>query len=347
MFETRGYAAISAKSRLVPHAFNRRDPGPDDIRVEILYCGVCHTDVMFSRNEIGHTSYPLVPGHEIVGRVTQIGADVKRFSSGDFVGVGGFVDSCRVCSNCDEGNEQFCDSLVPTYGAPDKGGLITQGGYAKSIVVDENYAVRIPEALDLAAAAPLLCAGITMYSPLRQWKVGKGSKVGVVGLGGLGHMGVMLARAMGAEVTVFTTTLAKKADALRLGASEAIISRDAEDMKRHINRYDLILDTVSPSHDLNAYLSLLRRYGTLVLVGVPPAPHSAPDTFLLLGRNRALAGSAVGGIRHTQEMLNFCAAHGIVANIELIAMNQVDDAFERMLKSDVRYRFVIDLATLA
>jgi uncharacterized zinc-type alcohol dehydrogenase-like protein len=346
MYETKGYAAMAADADLAPFAFARRSPDPHDVRIDILFCGICHTDVMLARNELGWSVYPLVPGHEIIGRVAEIGPQVTKFAVGDRVGVGGFIDSCRTCSSCEEGLEQFCDGMLPTYAAPDKNGEFTKGGYAQSIVIDENFVLRIPDALDLAGAAPLLCAGITVYSPLRHYGVGPGTRVGVIGLGGLGHMAVKLARAMGGEVVLFTTSPSKKDDALRLGASDVVLSTDAEEMKRHAGRLDLIIDTVAPAHDPNPYLMQLRRYGSMVMLGVPPTPHPAPDPILLLSRNRSVAGSAVGSIGETQAMLDFCAEKGIVSEIELIPIDEVNRAFDRMLRNDVRYRFVIDLATL-
>ena len=346
---TRAYAAASAGSPLAPFEFQRRAPGPKDVLLDVLFCGVCHSDLHQARDEWGGSLFPMVPGHEIVGRVKQVGAEVTRFSKGDLVGVGCMVDSCRRCPDCREGLEQFCQStLTLTYNSPDPilGGP-THGGYSNQIVVDEHFVLRVSEKLDPAAAAPLLCAGITTYSPLRHWQVGPGQRVGVVGLGGLGHMGVKLARAMGAGVSLFTTSPSKADDARRLGADEVIVSRDAEEMKRHDRRFDFILDTVAVSHDLDAYLTMLKRDGTLCLVGAPDQPHPSPAVFkLILGRRR-IAGSPIGGIKETQEMLDFCAEKGIASDVEVIRMDQINQAYERMLKSDVKYRFVIDLATLA
>ena len=344
MYSTNGYAARSASSPLSPFSFERRDPLPDDVQLDILFCGICHSDLHIVRNEWRGTTYPCVPGHEIVGRAIKVGSAVKRFKAGDLVAVGCMVNSCGVCENCRADLQQFCDRLVLTYNSKDEHiGAMTYGGYSKSMVVDQKFVLRVPDKLDLAASAPLLCAGITTYSPLRHWKVGEGHKVGVVGLGGLGHMAIKFASAFGAEVTLFTTSPAKKADAKRLGASEVVISKDEEAMKKLEKKFDFILDTVSAKHDLNAYLSLLRRDGVLTLVGAPPdeAPVSA---FNLILRRRQLTGSLIGGIAETQEMLDFCGESGITCDIELIKMDQINEAYERMLKSDVRYRFVIDMA---
>jgi uncharacterized zinc-type alcohol dehydrogenase-like protein len=333
---------------LSPFQLDRRTPGPRDVQIEILYCGVCHSDLHVARNEWGGTTYPVVPGHEIVGRVSAVGGDVKGFATGDLAAVGCLVDSCRTCAACREGLEQFCDGFVLTYDGPDKHtGGVTYGGYSARIVVDEDFVLRVPGALDPAATAPLLCAGITTYSPLRHWNAGKGSKVGIVGLGGLGHMGVKLAHAMGAETVLFTSSPGKRQDALRLGADEVVISGDEAQRKRHAASFSLIIDTVSVPHDLDAYLSLLRHDGTLCLVGAPPAPHPSPAAFNLILRRRSLAGSLIGGLKETQEMLDFCAAHGIVSDIELIPIQKINEAYERMLKSDVKYRFVIDMASLS
>lgn len=343
----RGYGATSAASAVAPFSFPRREPLPNDVQIEILYCGVCHSDLHTVRNEWQNTIYPVVPGHEIVGRVTGVGDKVKRFKKGDLAGVGCIVDSDRTCPNCRAGLEQFCDSgFIGTYNGEDKHlGGITYGGYSEKIVLDEHFVLRIPGNLDLPAVAPLLCAGITTYSPLRHWKVGKGQKVGIVGLGGLGHMGVKLAHAMGAHVVLFTTSPGKKEDAARLGASEVVISRDPQQMAKHAASFDFILDTVSAQHDVNAYLELLKRDGTLTLVGAPenPLPVSA---FSVIFKRRQFAGSLIGGIAETQEMLDFCAQHGIVSDIEIIPIQQINQAYERMLKSDVKYRFVIDMASL-
>ncbi len=325
----------------------RREPLPTDVEIEILYCGVCHSDLHFARNEWGMTAYPLVPGHEILGRVTRVGDKVKRFKVGDTAAVGCLVDSCRACSSCERGLEQFCQSgAVFSYGWPDKhSGGMTYGGYSERIVCDEAFTLKVPGNLDQARAAPLLCAGITSYSPLRKWGAGKGKKVGVVGLGGLGHMGVKFAHAMGAHTVLFTTSENKVADGKRLGADEVVISKNTDAMAKHAGSFDMILDTVSADHDLNAYLALLKLDATMVLVGVPPNPQPVHAFSLLLPR-RNLAGSLIGGIGETQEMLDFCGKHDIACDIELIRMQQINEAYERMLKSDVKYRFVIDMASL-
>jgi uncharacterized zinc-type alcohol dehydrogenase-like protein len=345
---TAAYAAPSASAPLAPWSLTRRSPGPRDVDIEILYCGVCHSDLHTARGEWGGTEYPCVPGHEIIGRVSAVGADVTRFSPGQIVGVGCMVDSCRQCPSCDEGLEQYCErGFTGTYNAPDKiSGGITYGGYSTRIVVDQDFVLRVPDTLNPAAAAPLLCAGITTYSPLRHWKVGPGMKVGIVGLGGLGHMAVKLAHAMGATVSLFTTSPGKGEDALRLGATEVVVSTDRAQMKAQARRYDLILDTVAAAHDLNAYLSLLKRDGTLVLIGVPENPHPAPAVANLVFKRRSIGGSLIGGIAETQEMLDFCGRHGIVSDVEMIRMQQINEAYERMLRSDVRYRFVIDMASM-
>jgi uncharacterized zinc-type alcohol dehydrogenase-like protein len=345
---TLGYAAHSPTTPLVPFSFERRKTGPCDIRIDILYCGVCHSDLHQARDEWGGTVFPIVPGHEIVGRVVEVGNQVTRFAPGDLAAIGCMVDSCHHCPDCDEGLEQYCrNQLVLTYNSPDKHtGAMTYGGYSSQIVADEHFVLRLPEKLDPAGAAPLLCAGITTYSPLRHWGVGPGSKVGVVGLGGLGHMGVKLAHAFGAEVVLFTTSPGKTEDAKRLGADHVVVSRNADEMARHANSFGFILDTVGASHDLDSYLDLLRRDGTLCLVGAPEHPHPAPTPFKFIMRRRQLAGSAIGGIAETQEMLDFCAEHGIVSDIEMIPIQRINQAYDRLLKGDVRYRFVIDLASL-
>jgi uncharacterized zinc-type alcohol dehydrogenase-like protein len=347
MYKSKSYAAESETSSLRPFSIQRRDPLPRDVQIEILYCGVCHSDIHQARNEWHNTIYPCVPGHEIIGRVVKAGSEVKKFKQGDIAAVGCLVDSCRVCRSCEEGHEQYCENgIVLTYNSDDRhSGGITYGGYSESIVVDEAFALRVPKSLDPAAAAPLLCAGITTYSPLRHWNVGKGQKVGVVGVGGLGHMAVKFANAFGANVVSFTTSPKKKADALRLGAHEVVVSTSHDEMKKHLNSFDFILDTVSGEHDLNAYLDLLKRDGTLTLVGAPekPLPIAA---FNLLFKRRQVAGSIIGGMQETQEMLNFCAEYGLAADIELIRMQQINQAYERLLKSDVKYRFVIDMASL-
>ena len=348
MISTRGYAAHSGKDDLKPFSFERRDPGPDDVQIDILYCGVCHSDIHTARNEWGgSTKYPCVPGHEIVGRVVKVGRNVKGFKDGDLAAVGCMVDSCGQCESCKADMEQFCEpGATFTYNSEDKmSGGHTYGGYSKTIVVDQDFVLQVPKNLDTAATAPLLCAGITTYSPLRQWKVGKGKKVGVVGLGGLGHMALKFANAFGAEVSLFTTSPGKAEDARRLGAHEVVLSKDEDEMTKRHKKFDFIIDTVSAKHDLGAYLNLLKRDGVLTMVGVPPEP-VAVNVFSLLFPRRQLAGSLIGGIKETQEMLDFCGERGIICDIEKIAMNQINEAYERMLKSDVKYRFVIDMATL-
>jgi len=349
MLKSTGYGATSANEPLNLLHFERRDPGPHDVQIDILYCGVCHSDLHTARNEWRNTVYPVVPGHEIIGRVTRVGAQVTRFKAGDLAGVGCMVDSCQHCSSCAEGLEQYCENgFVGTYNGEDlHTGGITYGGYANNIVVTEKFVLRIPDKLDPAAAAPLLCAGITTYSPLRHWQVGPGQKVGIVGLGGLGHMGIKLAHAMGAQVVLFTTSPNKKDDALRLGADEVVVSKDAQQMAAHHNSFDFILNTVAAPHDLDAFMTLLKRDGTMTLVGAPAEPHPSPQVFNLILHRRRLAGSLIGGIAETQAMLDFCAEHGIVSDIELISIQQINDAYERILKSDVKYRFVIDMASLA
>ncbi len=345
---TAGYAAASATSPLGPFTFSRREPGPTDVNIEILYCGVCHSDLHMVRNEWQFTVYPVVPGHEIVGRVISVGRDVKDFKPGDLAAVGCLVDSCGHCASCKQGEEQFCENeYTLTYNSPDKhlpGGM-TYGGYSTAIVVDQRFVLHVPDTLDLAATAPLLCAGITTYSPLRHWNAGPGKKVGIVGLGGLGHMGVKFAHALGAQTVLFTTSSSKIADGKRLGADEVVVSKNADDMAKHLNSFDFILDTASVSHDLDVYLSLLRRDGTLCLVGAPEHPHPSPSIMNLLLNRRSIAGSPIGGLKETQEMLDFSAKHQIVSDIELIQMQQINQAYERMLKADVKYRFVIDIAS--
>lgn len=347
MTTAKAYAATKATSPLAPHPIVRREPKPTDVEMEILYCGVCHSDIHQARNEWHNTVYPCVPGHEVVGRVTRVGAGVTKFKPGDLSAVGCMVDSCRTCASCQAGLEQYCLSFPTfTYNGVDKhlGGM-TFGGYSSSIVVDEAFVLRVPAGLDLAATAPLLCAGITTYSPLRHWKVGPGQKVGVVGLGGLGHMAVKFARAFGAHVVLFTTSPKKIEDGLRLGAHEVVVSTDAAAMAKHQGSFNFILDCVSANHDVNAYLSLIKLDGTLTLVGAPehPVPVSA---FNLILPRKNFAGSGIGGIAETQEMLDFCAQHHIVSDIELIPIQRINEAWERMLKQDVRYRFVIDMASL-
>ena len=344
---TKAYAAKSATDPVAPFSLTRRDPLPNDVAIEILYCGVCHSDLHTARSEWKNTIYPCVPGHEIVGRVVKTGSKVKKFKEGELAAVGVFVDSCRSCANCKRGLEQYCEQVATfTYNSPDKiSGGLTYGGYSESIVVDENYTLKISKKLDLAATAPLLCAGITTYSPLKHWKVGKGQKVGIVGLGGLGHMGLKFAHAFGAHTVLFTTSPGKTNDAKRLGADEVVISKDPDAMARQAKRFDFILDAVSADHDINAYLNLLKLDGTLALVGAPEKPLPVAAFNLLLPR-RQFAGSAVGGIAETQEMLDFCADHNIVSDIEIIPIQKVEQAYERLLKSDVKYRFVIDMASL-
>jgi uncharacterized zinc-type alcohol dehydrogenase-like protein len=346
----KAYGAFAADRPLEPLDIERRAPGPHDVQIAIRYCGVCHSDLHTVRSEWAGTLYPCVPGHEIVGHVTAIGAEVTGFTVGDTVGVGCMVDSCKSCRSCSDGLEQYCEpGMVGTYNGPtgDAPGH-TLGGYAQQIVVRDAFVLKVthPEA-QLAAVAPLLCAGITTWSPLRHWNAGPGQKVGIVGIGGLGHMGVKLAHAMGAHTVAFTTSESKRQDALDLGADEVVVSRNAEEMARHAGTFDFILDTVAASHDLDAFTALLRRDGTLCLVGAPEHAHPSPDVMSLISRRRTIAGSMIGGIAETQEMLDFCAQHGIVADIETIPVQQINEAYERMLRSDVRYRFVIDSASLA
>ncbi len=348
MTQVKAYAAQNAQSPLAPLTIERRDLHPDDVQIQILYCGVCHSDLHTARNEWHNTIYPAVPGHEIVGRVTAVGSAVKKFQVGDLAGVGCMVDSCGHCSSCHDGEEQYCENgFTGTYNGPVFGGENTYGGYSQSIVVKESFVLRIRhDEKDLAAVAPLLCAGITTYSPLRHWQVGPGKKVGIVGLGGLGHMGVKLAHAMGAHVVLFTTSPSKVEDAKRLGADEVCISKDPQQMAAHANSFDFLLNTVAAPHDLDAFLGLLKRDGTMTLVGAPAEPHPSPEVFNLIFKRRSLAGSLIGGIAETQEMLDFCAAHGIGSDVEIIPMDYINTAYERMLKSDVKYRFVIDMSTL-
>jgi alcohol dehydrogenase (NADP+) len=347
---TRAYAAQSATSPLAPFSINRRDPLPTDVQLDILYCGVCHSDLHQVRNEwseFAPTVYPCIPGHEIVGRVSKVGKDVKKFTEGDLAAVGCMVESCRTCANCKRGLEQYCEQFPTlTYNGADKhSGGVTYGGYSDSIVVDEAFTLRISDKMNLAATAPLLCAGITTYSPLRHWKVGKGQKVAIVGLGGLGHMGVKFARALGAHVVLFTTSPDKVSDGQRLGAHEVVISKDADAMKAHAGSFNFILDAVSAPHDINEYLQLLKLDGTLCLVGAPDKPLPVAAFNLLLPR-RSFAGSGIGGIAETQEMLDFCAEREIGSEVEVIPIQKVNEAYDRLLKGDVKYRFVIDMATL-
>ena len=347
MIQTKGYAAQSPTSPLAPFSFERRDPGPNDVQIDILYCGVCHSDIHTARDEWGGTMYPCVPGHEIVGRVVKVGNKVAKFKEGDLAAVGCMVDSCRNCDGCKAGLEQYCDKTIFTYNGPDKHtGKQTFGGYSKSIVVTQDFVLKVPTNLDLKRVAPLLCAGITTYSPLRHWKVGPGQKVGVVGLGGLGHMAVKLAHAMGSHVTLFTTSPNKVEDGKKLGAHDVIISKDKDQMAKAALKFDFILDCVSAQHDINALLNCLKLDGTLVQVGAPPQQLPVA-VFQLIFKRRTFAGSLIGGIPETQEMLDFCGKHNIMADIELISIDKINEAYERMIRSDVKYRFVIDLATLS
>jgi uncharacterized zinc-type alcohol dehydrogenase-like protein len=347
MLPTRGYATIEPTSRLEPFNFERREPGAHDVLIEILYCGVCHSDIHQARNEWGNSIYPMVPGHEIVGRVKGVGPAVTRFKEGDLAGVGCFVDSCRVCDNCKDGEEQYCENhLVVTYNGTERDEKTpTFGGYSSQIVVDENYTLKVSHDLPLAEVAPLLCAGITTYSPLKHFNVREGQRVGVVGLGGLGHMGVKLAASMGAKVTVFSTSKEKEQDARQLGAHNFVVTKDPQNLTALAATFDFILDTVSAPHDLNMYLNLLRRDGTMVLVGLPEKPTEL-QAFSVVANRRRLAGSSIGGIRETQEMLDYCAEKNITSDVEVIPIERIEEAYERTIKGDVRYRFVIDMKTL-
>lgn len=348
MNSIKAYGAQSATSPIAPLDITRRDPGANDVEIEIMYCGVCHSDIHQARDEWGGSLYPIVPGHEIIGRVARVGADVKKFAVGDIAGVGCMVDSCRNCDNCEAGLEQYCLGTVSwTYNSPDgrSEGQPTFGGYSKKIVTDEAFVLKVPDTLDLKSAAPLLCAGITTWSPLRHWKVGPGTRMGVVGLGGLGHMAVKFGHAFGASVTLFTTSPGKTEDARRLGADDVVVSKDAEAMAAHAGQYDFIIDTVSASHPMERYLGLLRLDGVIVLVGIPTEPMQA-NAFSLAGQRRSIAGSAIGGIRETQEMLDYCGEHGITSDVEMISIQEINTAYERMIKGDVKYRFVIDMASL-
>jgi len=347
MLPTRGYAAKDTKSMLGPFSFERREVGPHDVLIEITHCGVCHSDIHQARDEWGGSTFPMVPGHEIVGKVAKVGAKVTRFKAGDFAGVGCFVDSCRDCANCKEGNEQYClKGMSGTYNGVERDGKTpTYGGYSSQIVVNEDYTLKISSKLPLHAVAPLLCAGITTYSPLRHWKVGKGHKVAVMGLGGLGHMAVKLAASMGAEVTVLSTSKSKEADARKLGAHHFALSSDASVLESLEGKFDFIVNAVSANHDLNPFLGLLKTNGTMVILGVPPKAPEVSAFALIMGR-RSLAGSLIGGIRETQEMLDYCAEKGIVSDVEVIPMKEINTAYERMIRGDVKYRFVIDMATL-
>jgi uncharacterized zinc-type alcohol dehydrogenase-like protein len=349
MYKAKAYSAASAKSPLGSATIPRRDPAENDVQIEILFCGICHSDLHQVRNEwsgVMPTVYPCVPGHEIVGRVAKVGSAVTKFKRGDLAAVGCMVDSDRTCPECKAGLEQFCPNFTLTYNFPDKHlGGVTYGGYSDSIVVDERFVLRVPSNLNLSGAAPLLCAGITTYSPMRHWSVGKGKKVGIVGLGGLGHMGVKFAHALGAHVVVFTTSPKKKDDALRLGADEVTLSKNADEMQKHASSFDFILDAVSADHDINAYLNLLRRDGHIVMVGAPEKPLAVSVFSLIMGR-RSLSGSPIGGIAETQEMLDFCGKHNITSDVEVIPIQKVNEAYERLLKADVKYRFSIDMASL-
>ena len=349
MYKTKAYSAASATSPLASTTIPRRDPTPRDVQIEILFCGICHSDVHQVRNEwssVMPTVYPIVPGHEIVGRVAKTGSAVTKCKPGDLAAVGCMVDSDGTCPQCKAGHEQFCPNMILTFNSPDKHlGGVTYGGYSDSIVVDERFVLRVPARLNLAGAAPLLCAGITTYSPIRRWGVAKGKKAGVVGLGGLGHMGVKFAHALGAHVVVFTTSPGKKDDALRVGADEVVVTREANQMQQHAGSFDFILDAVSAHHDINAYLNLLRTDGTLTIVGAPEKPLAVSAFSLLMGRHN-LSGSLIGGIAETQEMLDFCGEHNLTADVEVIPIQKVNEAYERLLKSDVKYRFSIDMASL-
>ena len=349
MYKAKAYSAASATSPLASTTIARRDSTENDVQIEILFCGICHSDLHSVRNEWSEfmpTVYPIVPGHEIVGRVTKVGSAVTKFKPGDLAAVGCMVDSDGTCPECRAGFEQFCPNMTLTFNSPDKHlGGVTYGGYSESIVVDQRFVLRLPSNLNLAGAAPLLCAGITTYSPMRRWGVTKGKKVGVVGLGGLGHMGVKFAHALGAHVVVFTTSSSKKEDARRLGADEVVISKNADEMQKQAESFDFILDAVSADHDINAYINLLRRDGNLTMVGAPPKPLGV-SAFGLIMRRRSFSGSSIGGIPETQEMLDFCGKHNISAEVEVIPIQKVDEAYDRLLKSDVKYRFSIDMASL-
>ena len=349
MTKTLAIAALDAAKPLAPFTFERRAPRDNDVQIEIMYCGICHSDLHQARNEWQNSIYPMVPGHEIVGRVTAVGGKVSKFKAGDLVGVGCMVDSCQTCSSCKDGLEQFCEEgMTQTYNGYERDGTtIAQGGYSSAIVVREEFVLKVSDKLPLEAVAPLLCAGITTYSPLRHWNAGPGKKVGIVGLGGLGHMGVKIARAMGAHVVVFTTSPNKKDDAIRLGAHEVVVSKNDAEMNAHMGSFDFILNTVAAPHSLDPFVALLKRDGTLTLVGAPDQPHPSPNVFGLIMGRKGIAGSLIGGIAETQEMLDFCAEHNIVSDIELIAAKDVNAAYERMQKGDVKYRFVIDMKTLA
>jgi uncharacterized zinc-type alcohol dehydrogenase-like protein len=345
MLPARSYAAFDAASPLGPYPIERREPGPSDVVITIHYCGICHTDLHFVKDDLGMTRYPIVPGHEIAGVVESVGSAVTRFRAGDKVGVGCMVNSCRTCASCADGEEQYCAGTIMTYGWTDRDGTVTYGGYSTRIVVDQDFVLRIPDSLPLDAAAPLLCAGITTYSPLRTWKAGPGSKVAVVGMGGLGHMAVKLAVAMGAEVTVISTSDRKRDDAMRMGAKAFLVSKNEDAMKGAAGTFDHILNTVSSPHEVNDHIALLAKDGTMVMLGVVAEPLPVSSLPLIFGRRR-IAGSLIGGIAETQEMLDFCAEHGVVSDIEIIPASRINEAYERLMRSDVRYRFVIDVKTM-
>lgn len=346
MIASKGYAAPNATTPLGPFSFERREPGPKDVQIDILYCGVCHSDIHQARDEWGGSIFPMVPGHEIVGKVVSVGSEVSKFKVGDLAGVGCFVDSCRTCPSCQRGLEQYCEKgMVGTYNGKFADGTPTYGGYSNNIVVDEEYTLKVSEKLDLKRVAPLLCAGITTYSPIMEFGVSKGDQVAVVGLGGLGHMAVKFAVSLGAEVTVLSTSPGKEADAKALGAHHFAVTKDPAQFKALRNKFDYILDTVSAQHDIASYLNLLNLDGTMILVGVPPEPAAIPS-FNLIGKRRRLVGSLIGGIKETQEMLDYCAEHNIMSDVEVINIDYINDAYERMIKGDVRYRFVIDMASL-
>ncbi len=348
MTTTKAYAAQNAESKLAPFSFERRDPRPTDVEIDIAYCGICHSDVHQVRNEWGNSIYPMVPGHEIVGKVTRVGPKVTKYKAGDVVGVGCLIDSCRTCRSCKDDLEQYCENgFTGTYNAMERDGkTIAQGGYAQRIVTDEAFVLSVPKNLELSRVAPLLCAGITTYSPMKRWNIQKGQKVGVVGLGGLGHMAVKFGRALGAEVTVFTTSPNKKNDALALGATEVVVSKEPGQMQAQAGKLDFIIDTVSAPHDYDAILGCLRRDGTLTLVGAPPAPAQITGFNLIMGRKQ-VGGSLIGGLRETQEMLDFCGKHEILSDVEVIGFKDVNNAYDRVVKGDVKYRFVLDIASLA
>jgi len=347
MTPTKSYAVQSATTPLAPFNYNTKEVGPNDVLIDIIYSGVCHSDIHQARNEWGGSSYPMVPGHEILGRISKVGDKVTKFKVGELAGVGCFIDSCRTCPSCLVSEEQYCDNgTVGTYNSIDKQGNPTYGGYSTHIAVDENYVLHVSDKLPLEGVAPLLCAGITTYSPLKYWKIGKGHKIAIVGLGGLGHMGVKFGASFGADVTVLSTSPAKKQDSLNLGAHHFEVTTEPETLKKLKGSFDFILSTISAQHDYNQYLDLLKVNGTMVVVGVPPVP-SVVNAFSIIGKRRTLAGSMIGGIKETQEMLDYCAEHQIVSDVEVIKMSQINEAYERVIKSDVRYRFVIEIASLS